>query len=86
MKCKMPDVFGKIGYQVMQFYYMKDPVRTTAVSAVIIEITITRLCNAILLQFYTAVKKNCDFFSKIVIFFLIFAKNIDCGYTLEAPQ
>ena len=23
---------------------------------------------------------------KIIIFFLIFAQNIDCGYTLEPPQ
>ena len=46
-------------------------------------ITKTRPC--IILQFFTAVKqdnfqmKNCDVF-------LIFAQNIDCGYTLEPPQ
>ena len=44
-------------------------------------ITKTRPCNIV--QFFTAVKKiiskNCDVF-------LIFAQNIDCGYTLERPQ
>ena len=48
-----------------------------------IGITKTRPCN--ILQFFTPVKndnfqmKNCDVF-------LIFAQNIDCGYTLEPPQ
>ena len=46
-------------------------------------ITQTCLCN--ILRYFTAVKmiifqmKNCDCF-------LIFAQNIDCGYTLEPPQ
>ena len=45
-------------------------------------ITITHLCN--ILRFFTAVKndnfqmKNCDIF-------LIFAQNIDRGYTLGPP-
>ena len=48
-----------------------------------VAITKTRPCNK--LQFFTAVKtlickmKTCDVF-------LIFAQNIDCGYTLEPPQ
>ena len=47
-------------------------------------ITKTRPCN--LQQYFTDVKKSSftdDFF---LIFFLIFAQNIDCGYTLEPPQ
>ena len=46
-------------------------------------ITKTRPCK--ILQFFTAVKpiifrrKNCDVF-------LIFAQNINCGYTLELPH
>ena len=38
---------------------------------------------------YEAISKSGknDFFRcKNVIFFLIFAQNIDCGYTLEPPQ
>ena len=30
--------------------------------------------------------KNDNFHLKIFDFFLIFAQNIDCGYTLEPPQ
>ena len=48
-----------------------------------ITITQTRPCN--ILQYFTAVKMII-FKRKIVIFFLIFAQNIDCGYTLEPPQ
>ena len=38
---------------------------------------------------YTAIFhrcKNCNFQMKNCDGFLIFAKNIDCGYTLEPPQ
>ena len=38
---------------------------------------------------YTAIfhsDKNVNFQKKNYIFFLIFAQNIDCGYTLEPPQ
>ena len=38
---------------------------------------------------YTAIfhyDKNSKFQMKNVIFFLTFAQNIDCGYTLEPPQ
>ena len=30
--------------------------------------------------------KNGNFGLKIVIFFLFFSQNIDCGYTLEPPR
>ena len=46
------------------------------------DITQTRLCY--ILQFFTAVKMN--FQMKIFDVFLIFAQNIDCGYTLVPPQ
>ena len=46
-------------------------------------ITKTRPCK--ILQFLTAVK-TIFFRLKIVMVFLIFAQNIDCGYTLEPPQ
>ena len=46
-------------------------------------ITKTGLCN--ILQFFTAVKNN-NFHMKKCDIFLIFAQNIDCGYTLEPPQ
>ena len=39
---------------------------------------------------YTAIFQDCkiDYFQMIFFFyiFLIFAQNIDCGYTLEPPQ
>ena len=38
---------------------------------------------------YTAIFHGCryvHFQMKILIFFLMFAQNIDCGYTLEPPQ
>ena len=38
---------------------------------------------------YTAIfhgRKNVTFLMKNLIFFLIFAQNIDCGYMLEPPQ
>ena len=38
---------------------------------------------------YTAIFHGCkndNFQMKFLIFFLFFAQNIDCGYTLEPPQ
>ena len=46
-------------------------------------ITKTRPCN--ILHYFTAVK-NDDFQMKNCNMFLIFAQNIDFGYTLEPPQ
>ena len=46
------------------------------------DITIICLCN--ISQFFTAVKTII--FRRKVDIFLIFAKNIDCAYTLESPQ
>ena len=51
----------------------------------IFDITITCLCNR--QRIFTAVKMaiQCIQMKKCYIF-LIFAQNIDCGYTLEPPQ
>ena len=46
-------------------------------------ITETRICN--IKQFFTA-EKNDNFQMKIYDFFIIFALNIDFGYTLEPPH
>ena len=46
---------------------------------------ITKTCPCNLLQFITTVKKD-DLHIKNGEVFLIFAQNIDCGYTLEPPQ
>ena len=46
---------------------------------------ITKTCPCYILQFFTAVKKD-NFQMKNCDVFLIFAQNIDCGYTLEPPQ
>ena len=37
---------------------------------------------------YTAIFKNCknDNFRRFFYIFLVFAQNIDCGYTLEPPR
>ena len=43
----------------------------------------TRPCN--ILRFFKAVKM-INFQMKKCYIFLIFAQNIDCGYTLEPPQ
>ena len=42
----------------------------------------TRLCN---IQIFLALK-NENFQWKILVIFLIFAQNIDCGYKLEPPR
>ena len=47
-------------------------------------ITQTRLFN--ILQYIMAVNKNGCIQMKNCDSFLIFAQNIDCGYTLEDPQ
>ena len=39
-------------------------------------------CN---IQRFFLVVKNENFTRKILIFFLLFAQNIDCGYSLEPP-
>ena len=44
-----------------------------------------KTCPCNLLQFFTAVKKD-NFQIKNYDVFLIFAQNIDDGYTLEQPQ
>ena len=46
---------------------------------------ITQTCPCNLLQYFTA-EKNDNFQMKIFDIFLIFAQNIDSGYTLEPPQ
>ena len=52
-------------------------------SSGVVHITKTRQCN--IQQYFTAVKMLfSDSFFKI--FFLFFAQNIDCGYSLEPPQ
>ena len=45
-------------------------------------VTKTRPCN--ILRFFHGLE-NDNFQMKIFDIFLIFAKNIDCGYTLEPP-
>ena len=50
-----------------------------------VKIHITQTCPFNILQYFTVVKKG-NFQIKNVIFFLIFAQNIDRGYTLEPPQ
>ena len=46
---------------------------------------ITKTCSCNLLKFSEAVK--IEYFQmKIFDIFLIFAQNIDCGYTLEPPR
>ena len=46
---------------------------------------ITQTCLYNIQQYFTAVKNN-NFQMKNCDIFLIFAQNIDCGYTLEPPQ
>ena len=48
----------------------------------ILAITKTCPCN---IQRFSSVKIE-NFIRKMLIFFLIFAQNIDCGYTLEPPR
>ena len=45
--------------------------------------TKTRPCNIQI--FFSSLKKQ-NFIGNFFIFFLIFAPNIDCGYTLEPPR
>ena len=37
-------------------------------------------------DFFSPVKKNENFIRKKIDIFLIFAQNINCGYTLEPPR
>ena len=46
---------------------------------------ITQTCQCNILQYFTGCK-NDNFQMKMFDIFLIFAQNIDCGYTLEPPQ
>ena len=46
---------------------------------------ITKIHPCNILQFFMAVK-NVNFQKKKSNIFLIFAQNIDCGYTLEPPH
>ena len=48
-------------------------------------IYITKTCPCNIQGFFSPVKIE-NFMRKILIFFLIFAQNIDCGYTLELPR
>ena len=57
--------------------------KSTLMSQISLGITQTRPCN--IQQYFMAVK-NVNFQIIFLIFFFIFAQNIDCGYTLEPPQ
>ena len=55
---------------------------STGMTATALLITQTYLCN--IMRFLKGFK-NDNFQMKRIYIFLIFAKNIDCGYTLEPP-
>ena len=46
---------------------------------------ITKTCPCNIQRIFSAVKIE-NFIRKMLIFFLTFAQNIDCGYTLEPPH
>ena len=46
---------------------------------------ITKTCPCNIQRFFSVAKKE-NFVRKCLIFFLIFAQNIDRGYTLEPPR
>ena len=48
-------------------------------------LSLRKLAHAIYREFFSAVKTE-NFVGIFVIFFFIFAQNIDCGYTLEPPR
>ena len=50
-----------------------------------IKLNIMKICPCNKQRFLLVVK-NENFIRKILIFFFIFAQNIDCGYTLEPPR
>ena len=50
-----------------------------------ISLCFTQTCPCNIQQYFTAVK-NVNFQMKFFNIFLIFAHNIDCGYTLEPPE
>ena len=62
-------------------------IRTLAMAHEAGEVTkhITQTCPCNIPQYFTAVKMII-FQMKIFDIFLIFAQNIDCGYTLEPPR
>ena len=76
-KCQFSHLIGGV------LHSYSDNVEFCKLGAETDDITQTHPCN--ILQYFMAVKiynfqmKNCDIF-------LIFAQNIDCGYTLELPQ
>ena len=47
---------------------------------------ITKTCPCNIQRFFQVVKTDNFQKKKIDFFFLIFAQNIDCGYTLEPPR
>ena len=47
---------------------------------------ILRKLDHAIYRFFSHVKKMKIFSRKLLIFFLFFAQNIDCGYTLEPPR
>ena len=61
----------------------KQRSRSATLIVLLLYITKTRPCN--IQQYFTALK-NVNFKMKFLNIFLIFAQNIDCGYTLEPPQ
>ena len=61
---------------------LKEQCNGTISSFIFIRITCLCNVNSLTPHFYT-VKKG---FTWVYIFFLIFAQNIDCGYSLEPPQ
>ena len=68
----------------MQVKHQNNPSKVDLTHSTII-IPVTKTCPCNIFQFFTAVKKD-NLHIKIVMFFLIFAENIDCVYTLDAPQ
>ena len=58
--------------------FLRQPTRLR-----ITNITKTRPCN---IQRFFKLEKLKNFSRKFLIFFFIFAQNIDCGYTLEPPR
>ena len=59
--------------------------KTQNITLFLLYTDITKTCPCNILQFFTAVKKD-NFQMKNCDVFLIFAQNIDSGYTLEPPQ
>ena len=47
---------------------------------------ITKTCRCNIQRFLCRKNQVENFIENVLIFFLIFAPNIDCGYTLEPPR